>query len=205
MSEKESLDPYVEWIVAEARRPVVVDASVRQRLMEAIKREPMPRRRGRVLAWLLEPRRLVLPPIAAAALAAGLVGIGILGGSVINRDGPSGTGRPSQGGVAQSPRLPDSSGREEGGVSVVRFVLTAPQAQSVSLVGDFNDWNATATPAIREQNGSWIMYVPLRPGRYEYTFVLDGAHLVPDPAAPVAPDDGYGQKNSVVVVAGAVS
>jgi Carbohydrate-binding module 48 (Isoamylase N-terminal domain) len=199
MSERESLDPYVEWIVAEARRPVVIDAAARQRLMEAIRSEPAPQRRGRMLAWLLEPRHIALPPIAAAALAAGLVGIGILGGSAINRDGRSAIGRPSQDGVAHASRLPDSS------VSVVKFVLTAPKAQSVAVLGDFNDWDAAATPAVREQDGTWTMYVPLRPGRYEYTFMLDGRHLVPDPAAPIGPDDGYGQKNSVVVVAGAVS
>jgi hypothetical protein len=198
MSEREPLDPYVEWIVAEARRPVVIDSAARQRLLDSIRREQAPRRRSRVLAWLVEPRRLVLPPIAAAALAAGLVGIGILGGFAINRDGPT-AGRPPQDDVAQSPRLPDSS------VRVVKFVITAPQANSVALVGDFNRWDAAATPATREKDGSWTMYVSLRPGRYEYTFMLDGAHLINDPAAPVAPDDGYGQKNSVVVIAGAVS
>jgi hypothetical protein len=196
MSDREPLDPYVEWIVTEARRPVVVDAAARQRLLDAIRREPLPRRRGRAVAWLLEPRRFAMPPIAAAALAAGLVGLGVLSGSLINRDGRSAAVRPQ--GVVAGSRLPDS-------VRVVKFVLTAPQAHSVSVVGDFNDWDAAATSAVREENGSWSMYVPLRPGRYEYTFVLDGRHLVPDPAAPIAPDDGYGQKNSVVVVAGAVS
>jgi 1,4-alpha-glucan branching enzyme len=137
-----------------------------------------------------------LPPIAAAALAAGLVGIGVLSGSLLNRDGRSATVRPQD--VVAGSRLPDS-------VRVVKFVLTAPQANSVSVVGDFNDWDAAANSAVREENGNWSMYVPLRPGRYEYTFILDGRHLVPDPAAPIAPDDGYGQKNSVVVVAGAVS
>jgi hypothetical protein len=200
MSEREPLDPYVEWIITEARRPVVVDAAARRRLLDAIRREPAPRRRSRVLAWLLEPRRLVLPPIAAAALAAGLVGIGILGGFAINRDGRQIVRPPKD--VVAFPRLPESS---DSSVRVVKFVLTAPQANSVSLVGDFNGWDAAATPAKRNKDGSWTMYVPLRPGRYEYTFVLDGAHLINDPAAPVAPDDGYGQKNSVVVIAGAVS
>jgi predicted carbohydrate-binding protein with CBM48 len=199
MSEREPLDPYVEWIVAEARRPVMTDPAARQRVLDAIRREPVPQRRGRVLAWLVEPRRFAIPPIATAALAAGLVGIGVLGGSAINRDGRLATVRPPQDGVVQ-PRHPDYPT-----VRVVKFVITAPQAHSVSVVGDFNDWDAAATPAVREQDGSWSMYVPLRPGRYEYTFMLDGRHLIPDPAAPVAPDDGYGQKNSVVVVAGAVS
>lgn len=199
MTEREPLDPYVAWIVAEARRPVPADAAARQRLIDAIRLEPRPRRRARVLALLLEPRRFVLPPIAAAALAAGLVGIGVISGSTINRDGRFAAGRPSEGGAAV-PRLPDSSFR------VVRFELAAPQAASVSIVGDFNAWNAAATPAVRTDDGRWVVYVPLQPGRrYVYSFVVDGMHFINDPAAPVAPDDGYGNTNSVVVVAGAVS
>jgi hypothetical protein len=201
MTDREPLDPYVAWIVTEARRPVAVDAAARQRLLEAIRNEPTPRRGARVLSWLVQPRRIVLPPIAAAALAAGLVGIGVLGGFAINRDGPSATVRPEQGDVATS-RHPDAS---DTSVRVVKFVIAAPQASSVAIVGDFNKWNATTTPAVREKDGSWTMFVPLRPGRYVYSFVLDGEHFVNDPAAPIAPDDGYGQKNSVVVVAGAVS
>ena len=199
MTEPEQLDPYVAWIVTEARRPVAVDAAARRQLMDAIRNEPVPQRRSRAVAWLVEPRRIALPPIAAAALAAGLVGLGVLGGSAINRDGSSGPVRPSQDGVATS-RHP-----EQPSVRVVKFVIAAPQANRVAIVGDFNGWDASATPAIREKDGSWTMFVPLRPGRYVYSFVLDGEHFVNDPAAPIAPDDGYGQKNSVVVVAGAVS
>jgi hypothetical protein len=190
------LDPYVEWIATEARRPVSIDPAARQRLLDAIRAEPAPQRSGRVLAWLVEPRRFVLPPIAAAALAAGLVGIGILGGSTINRDGRQSTERPPA--DVASPRLPDSA-------RAVKFVLIAPQAARVAVVGDFNGWDAAATPAVREKDGTWSTYIPLRPGRYVYSFVVDGTHFVSDPAAPIAPDDGYGQKNSVVVVAGAVS
>lgn len=194
--EREPDDPYVHWIITEARRPVMLGVAARERLMNAIRAEPAPRRRTRVLAWLVHPRRFVLPPVAAAALAAGLVGIGILGGTAMNRVGPIATERPSQGDAASS-RLPD--------FSVVKFIISAPQAARVAVIGDFNGWDATASEAVREKDGTWSVFVPLRPGRYEYSFVLDGTHLVPDPAAPIAPDDGYGQKNSVVVVAGAVS
>jgi 1,4-alpha-glucan branching enzyme len=88
---------------------------------------------------------------------------------------------------------------------VVKFVLTAPQAGRVAIVGDFNGWDSSASPAIRQPDGTWATYVTLHPGRHVYSFVVDGAHFVNDPAAPLAPDDGYGQRNSVVVVAGAKS
>ena len=192
------IDPNVQWIIAEARRPVAIDAAARARLMEALKSEEAPRRTSRVVAWMLEPRRLALPPIASLAAAAGLVGIGILSGLLIGRDGRATTEQLPA--AAAIPQLPDSVSPR-----VVKFVLVAPQAASVSLVGDFNGWDRDATPAVRQSDGSWATFVQLHPGRHVYSFVLDGQIFMNDPAAPVAPDDGYGLKNSVVVVKGASS
>jgi hypothetical protein len=193
------IDPSVQWIVNEARRPVTMDPGARERLMEAIRAEEPPHAGLPVIGWLLEPRRLTLPPLATLAAAAGLVGFGLLGGLAYNRDGRApATEHPRD--VAASPQLPDSVAPR-----VVKFVLIAPQASRVSMVGDFNGWDSAATPAARQSDGSWAIFVPLTPGRHVYSFVVDGTHFVPDPSAPVAPDDGYGQKNSVVVVKGASS
>jgi len=194
--ELESLDPYVQWIATEARRPVVMDAHARERLLQLLRSEPRPARPSR-FAWLLEPRRFVLPPVAAAALAAGLVGIGLVTGLTVHRDGRQST-EGSLTPVAGHPQLPDSLASR-----VTRFVLVAPQAARVSLVGDFNDWDASATPMVAEgKNGLWTVYVPLEPGLHTYAFVVDGAHFLPDPSAPIAPDDGFGHRNSVVFVGG---
>jgi 1,4-alpha-glucan branching enzyme len=84
---------------------------------------------------------------------------------------------------------------------VVRFVLVAPGASRVSLVGDFNGWDPRATPMIVEQNGAiWTATVPLEAGRHVYAFVLDDRDWVADPSAPLAPEDGFGAPSSVVVV-----
>lgn len=195
--ELNSLDENVRSIVMEARRPVAIDPDARRRLAEALRAEPAPTRSSRVLSWFVEPRPFALPPFTAAALAAGLVGIGVLTGLALNRDGRAPTEQPRA--VAASPQLPDSIVPR-----AVKFVLIAPQAGRVSVVGDFNGWDTVATPARREVDGSWSTFVTLQPGRHVYAFVVDG-HFVSDPSAPIAPDDGYGQKNSVVVVAGASS
>ena len=192
------IDPSVQRIITEARRPVMVDSAARARLMEALRLEEAPKRQSRVLAWFVEPRRLSLPPLATLAAAAGLVGIGVVSGLLIGRDGRAPTAQPLA--VAAKPQLPDSLTAR-----VVKFVLIAPQASKVALVGDFNGWDTTATPAERQPDGSWATFVQLHPGRHVYSFVLDGKVFMNDPAAPVAPDDGYGQKNSVVVVNGATS
>jgi len=191
--EFDSLDPNVRWIVTEARRPVPVDAAARARVIDAIKAEPVPSRGLGLVTWLSEPHRLALPPFATAALAAGLVGIGVLGGLAINRDGRSAAGQLPAVAVGQ-PQLPDSLSPR-----AVKFVLIAPQATNVSLVGDFNGWDSGATP-MKTSGGTWTVFVPLHPGLHTYSFVVDGTHFVSDPTAPIAPDDGFGHRSSVVLV-----
>jgi 1,4-alpha-glucan branching enzyme len=131
----------------------------------------------------------MLSPVTGALLAAGLVGVGaLLGGYATNRDGR----KPPEQLTAVAPqRLP---------VSDTVFVFVAPRASKVSLVGDFNAWDATKSPLVRVPNsGLWKVTLPLPAGRHEYQFVVDGTWL-PDPGAPVAGDDGFGRTNSVRIV-----
>ena len=192
-----ALDPNVQWIVSEARRPVVVDAAARARLIAAVRAAPRPERPSRFRAWLFEPRHVSIPPLAALAAAAGLVGIGIISGLVLNRDGRNPIDQVSPDVV--DTQLPDTSRAR-----VVKFVLIAPQAARVSVIGDFNGWDDTATPAVRQPDGTWSTFVTLHPGRHVYSFIVDG-QFIADPAAPMAPDDGFGHNNSVIVVGGATS
>jgi 1,4-alpha-glucan branching enzyme len=73
----------------------------------------------------------------------------------------------------------------------------------VSVVGDFNAWNPSATPLRRAPNGgAWVADVPIPPGRHVYAFIVDGV-LVVDPGAPRAGDEDFGVPSSVVIVRGA--
>jgi hypothetical protein len=86
------------------------------------------------------------------------------------------------------------------GPRAVEFVLRATADSAVALVGDFNDWDPLATPLHPSANGVWTVTVPLRPGRYRYTFIVDGSwHR--DPAAPRALEDDFGTPTSVITVA----
>jgi 1,4-alpha-glucan branching enzyme len=78
--------------------------------------------------------------------------------------------------------------------------LAAPGASRVSLVGDFNQWDASATPMRQLGDGRlWLVDVPLAPGRHVYAFVVDG-DVTPDPAAPRAGEEDFGVPSSVVLV-----
>jgi hypothetical protein len=52
----------------------------------------------------------------------------------------------------------------------------------------------------RNEDGSWQVKIRLRPGRFEYKFAVDGDEWIPDPANPDAVEDGFGGRNSVLVV-----
>jgi len=83
-----------------------------------------------------------------------------------------------------------------------QFVLVAPQAASVALVGDFNDWDPARSPMRAAHSGLWATIVPLAPGRYHYAFLVNGVEWRRDPGAPLALDDDFGSPSSVVTVGG---
>ncbi len=85
----------------------------------------------------------------------------------------------------------------------VEFVVSAPHASRVTLVGDFNAWDIDATPMeSRAGSDRWTVSVPLPPGRHVYAFVIDGAHWIADPAAPRVAADAFGAPSSVRIVGG---
>lgn len=83
---------------------------------------------------------------------------------------------------------------------LVTFRLDRPRASAVTVVGDFNQWNAHATRLARDANGAWTAVVPLTPGRHAYRFVVDDSLRVLDPRAPAERDAELGVARSVVVV-----
>lgn len=124
-------------------------------------------------------------PVAAiaAGLACALVGGGVT--AVVLRE------------PAATPRMAAVSATPQ-----VRFTIEAPGATSVVLVGDFNGWNPRALPMRRSADGqTWEVELPLAPGRYTYSFMVDGV-LARDPRAPRAADDDFGTPSSVVLVRG---
>ena len=86
-------------------------------------------------------------------------------------------------------------------VTLFRFTLDAPGAQQVFLAGDFNGWRTDEISlADATGRGRFSVTLPLKPGRYAYMFVVDGATWVTDPRAEAYRDDGFGNKNALVDV-----
>ena len=85
----------------------------------------------------------------------------------------------------------------EGG-AVFRYVNA--DAKKVFLVGDFNNWSPNSDP-MKDLNGDghWSLFYPLRPGTYQYKFVVDG-RWIPDPRNQDSEPDGFDGINSVAKV-----
>lgn len=75
------------------------------------------------------------------------------------------------------------SGAWDRGDGRVTFALWAPWKKSVALVGDFNNWDASANLLTVDESGLWWAVQQLEPGTYAYQFVLDGATWIADPYA----------------------
>ena len=156
------------------------------------RRARSPRRLTLALEWMRQPTFSVASAgiLAAASLAIGFVTHRAL--STLDEAAPFEASSPS----ASMPLIPVAKTREV----PVPVTFDAADAKSVSIVGDFNDWDSTASPLTRfGSNGPWTVTVNVMPGRHLYAFMVDG-RLVVDPRAPRARDLDYGGDASVLMV-----
>ena len=82
----------------------------------------------------------------------------------------------------------------------IQFVFPAPEAQTVYLRGDFNDWDTFANPMEKDKKGIWKVTVNLKPGRYEYRFFVD-EKWEKDPSCTECVPNDFGSMNCVRIVA----
>lgn len=81
----------------------------------------------------------------------------------------------------------------------VEFRLYAPQAKMVNLAGNFNKWDTQALCAKKDSKGNWKVKLSLKPGRYEYKFLVDGS-WINDPKCTACVPNAFGTENCVVEI-----
>src|SRR3989475_5441077 len=114
------MDDVIERIARHLRRPVQIDPALDGRVMREITALPAPGRAtlgGELWRWLRRPHQFTLTPLGGLVAAAALT-VGVL----LYR-------------MASTPPAPP-----QGESRAFQFVLVAPRATHVELVGDFNDW-----------------------------------------------------------------
>ncbi|MBM3889431.1 MAG: hypothetical protein FJ388_09925 [Verrucomicrobia bacterium] len=81
----------------------------------------------------------------------------------------------------------------------VEVTLDAPQAQQVTIAGDFNGWEVTTMPLTKSADGLWRIALSLKPGTYQYKFLRDG-EWVNDPNNLNLVPNEFGSLNNILEV-----
>lgn len=166
-------------------RDPVAEARVLERVAGAPARRP---------GWWFESHLFELRPAPVVVLAAVALVAALWAGS---RFGPAATLRET---AVQTQHV-TSPGATPG--VPVTFVLRTADAARVNLVGDFNSWDADATPLVHDGSRDlWVVELELPRGMHNYAFVVDGRDWRPDPSAPLAAAASFGGPTSVLVVEG---
>lgn len=198
----DDLDPE-ERAEAEDLRELLADAAalrseiappwLETRIMATLPEQPHRSRLAQLLRWVAAPQAVRVRPLslglagAAAALLLFFARTERPAGPLLINQPAISTVRPV---VATQPSI-----------IYVQFVLADQGARSVTVAGDFNDWDVASTPLVdADGDGVWTGLVALRPGQHKYMFVIDGKRWVTDPEAERYIDDGFGMRNAVVTV-----
>ena len=152
-----------------------------------------------IARWLTEQRPIAVSPLqllaASMVLSAGLYALAGFRPDAVSSVASQSPGVQTQALAADYPS--DARARP------VQFVFVAKDARQVTIAGDFNDWNPTASPLHRAgADNVWSIVLPLTPGRHLYSFVVDGRRWVPDAVAPRAPEMEFGESSVVLVERG---
>jgi hypothetical protein len=162
---------------------------IEHRVMRALP-ERRPAAWRRAMAWLARPREIRVRPVTVGAMAVAVIAVVLAW---------PGVPAPSPGAIAGDSAV-QAGGRADDGRVYVQFVYVAPDAETVAVAGDFNEW-ADSGYSLRDPDGDgvWTGQLPLAPGLHKYMFVVDG-QWVTDPRAERYVDDGFGNRNALISV-----
>lgn len=141
--------------------------------------------------------------VSVAAAAAILLAVGTIAIRHVTRiafdSAPASAVAPVSPQPVVSPVAASRELNSDGAAIPTQFVFDG-QARRVTLVGDFNNWDARATPLEREPGSTlWSVTVPIQRGRHVYAFLVDSIWTI-DKRAPVARDPDFGVTGSVILV-----
>ena len=171
----------LEMIVQDLQAPVRLDESFERRVMVQVRKLYAERNPRHGRGWMSFATTLAHRPAWVAALAASVVAIATIGVLRVHPRGERSAvlGRPEP----------------------VKFVLVAPNARTVSVVGDFNNWGLGDSALVATSNqGVWSVTASVPAGVHRYAFVINGKQWMADPTAPRSSGDDFGMPSSALVV-----
>ncbi|MEX2574666.1 MAG: glycogen-binding domain-containing protein [Balneolaceae bacterium] len=161
----------------------------------------LPDRLKEKLTPLFVPRQFQVRPVLG--MAAGLILALFLAVPLLNDRSGEHTGGPAvetDTGAGHPDRpVRAVSGQEE--EVWIRFVFFDDEAETVAVAGDFNNWDPVSLDReYVDGKPVWIGLVPVLRGEQRYMFIKDGKEWVTDPLAEITRDDGFGNKNAVLIL-----
>lgn len=148
------------------------------------------------LAWAWQPS---VPLLAAAAIVVAAVGVGYAGRVLVEPSSAVMAARYD--GSALPALIPASNDLSGTGLVPRQFIFEARGATRVAIVGDFNGWDAAATPLKDPTHaGVWEATLLLPQGRHTYAFLVNDSLLKLDPRRPAVIDPDFGRASSVILV-----
>ena len=99
-----------------------------------------------------------------------------------------------------APPRPKKSKLSKKSKKIITFRIAAPPHANVQIAGDFNSWKPEDLKYTEKRDQPlWHKKVSLRPGSYQYKFLVDGL-WTPDPKNKNRVDDSLGGTNSLIRV-----
>jgi len=86
-------------------------------------------------------------------------------------------------------------------VKVTFELPPAIEADQAAVVGEFNNWDPTATPMKRKKDGSFSAAVNLESGKeYRFKYYVDSSRWLNDPNSDRLVSNIFGTQDSIVAV-----
>ncbi len=80
-----------------------------------------------------------------------------------------------------------------------RFVIHQLDTEQVEITGSFTDWQRVQLVPTGSE-GYWEITLQVPSGEHRYSFIVDGAKLLPDPTVASQESDDFGSINSILKV-----
>ncbi len=83
---------------------------------------------------------------------------------------------------------------------VKEFIVNAPTAGDVYILGDFNGWKKSEASRLgKMDDGNWAAHFTLERGRYRYKYMVDDTWMI-DPINPEREENIFGSLDSIIAV-----
>jgi hypothetical protein len=193
-------DPILDRAIDELRRLPPVDPAAIRKIVDAAAEARVTTADEPVFVSGSTGRSMRIWSALGLAAAAAVAGFIVRGAVTAKPPAQTVAALPTASPPSESLRQVASTSAESSPI-LQQFIFENARAHSVSVVGDFNQWDRGTAPMQRSSDGAtWSVIIPIVPGRHIYGYMVDDSVFTLDPRAPKVKDVDLGTEGSVVMV-----